>query len=446
MSLADQRLLRLGTLCLLYVAQGIPWGFTATTIPAYLAERDAAVGGALAMTTLPYSFKWIWGPLMDAFTIPRLGRRRPWIVFAQLMMAATILAMISISDITTDLKLLAWMIFVHTIFNSMQDVAVDALAVDLLEEKERGRANGMMYASKYLGGFIGGAGIATVIEYFGFGAALYVQTLLLVAIMLLPFLLREGAAPTAWVRTRTLDTVREVGRGLVEAFSIRSAIVAILLVIALNFAYAVLYANAFALYTGKLHWTAADYARLTGGYGLLIGFVGAITSGFLSDTFGRRAVAAGGSFALVVSWVAFALLQDYWHVTAFVIAFATVQAFALAVMTVALIALCMDLSSPRVGASQFSAYMAMQSVATTIGYQLAAPVSEHLDFDEMYLVGAAVQVVVTGLLVFVDPGETRAKLPRPPAAPTSITGIVAVTSLFIALTAMTVWTLVRTLG
>src|SRR5687767_12503364 len=158
-SLADQRWLRLGTLCLLYVAQGIPWGFTATTIPSYLGSQGIAVGGALAMTVLPYSFKWIWGPVIDAFTIRRLGRRRPWIVFAQLMMAATILAMISISDLGTDLQALAWMIFLHTIFNSMQDVAVDALAVDLLEDDERARANGLMYASKYLGGFIGGFGI-----------------------------------------------------------------------------------------------------------------------------------------------------------------------------------------------------------------------------------------------------------------------------------------------
>jgi PAT family beta-lactamase induction signal transducer AmpG len=148
-NLADNRWLRLATLCLLYIAQGLPWGFTATTIPSYLGQRGleaAAIGGALAMTTLPYSFKWIWGPLIDAFPIPRIGRRRPWIVFAQLMMAATILAMIAIPDLTGDIQALAWMIFLHTIFNSMQDVAVDALAVDLLQDDERGRVNGMMYA------------------------------------------------------------------------------------------------------------------------------------------------------------------------------------------------------------------------------------------------------------------------------------------------------------
>ena len=47
----------------------------------------------------------------------------------------------------------------------MQDVAVDGLAIDLLDERERGRANGLMYASKYGGGAIGGAGMSAVLAW-----------------------------------------------------------------------------------------------------------------------------------------------------------------------------------------------------------------------------------------------------------------------------------------
>ena len=135
MSLADRPRLRLLTLCALYVAQGIPWGFTAIAIPKYLGERgldSGAIGASLAMTTLPYAFKWVWGPIIDTFTLPRFGRRRPWIVLAEALMALTILAMITIPDITQDLELLACMNQIHTAFSALQDVAVDALAVDLL--------------------------------------------------------------------------------------------------------------------------------------------------------------------------------------------------------------------------------------------------------------------------------------------------------------------------
>src|SRR5689334_20843309 len=108
----------------------------ATTLPAYLTSKglDAGfVAATLSFTTLPYSFKWIWGPIIDRFTFPAWGRRRPWIIFAQAMMALTLVALVAF-DLTVQIKLLAWMILIHTVFNALQDVAVDALAVDLLAD------------------------------------------------------------------------------------------------------------------------------------------------------------------------------------------------------------------------------------------------------------------------------------------------------------------------
>ncbi len=67
------------TLCLLYLAQGIPWRFTAIALPAYLGRRgltEEAIGLVVAATTLPFAVKWVWGPIIDAIAIPRLGRRR----------------------------------------------------------------------------------------------------------------------------------------------------------------------------------------------------------------------------------------------------------------------------------------------------------------------------------------------------------------------------------
>ena len=55
------------------------------------------------------------------------------------------------------------MIFAHNVFSAMQDVSVDALAVDLLREGERGRANGLMSGSKFAGTLIGGAGLGEVV-------------------------------------------------------------------------------------------------------------------------------------------------------------------------------------------------------------------------------------------------------------------------------------------
>ena len=64
LNLSDRPLLRLITLCILYVAQGIPYGFVTVTFASYLAEQGKsveAIGAIIALGTLPWTFKFLWG-------------------------------------------------------------------------------------------------------------------------------------------------------------------------------------------------------------------------------------------------------------------------------------------------------------------------------------------------------------------------------------------------
>ena len=138
MSLSTSPLLRIGTLCLLYVAQGIPYGFVVYTLAAYLAERGLGVdpiSATLALAMIPWAFKWAFGPLVDRFTIPSMGRRRPWILLAQVGMIATILAIAAIPDPAVALGALGAILLLHNCFNALQDVAVDALAPEAVARR-----------------------------------------------------------------------------------------------------------------------------------------------------------------------------------------------------------------------------------------------------------------------------------------------------------------------
>lgn len=426
MSLAERRWLRLFTLCLLYVAQGIPWGFMALTLPAYIKHAgvsDAAVGSALAMTTLPYTFKWVWGPIMDLFTIPSLGRRRPWIMFAQFMMAATVIVIVTIPDLTQDLELLAVMILIHTVFNSMQDVATDALGVDLLSDDERGKANGLMYACKYGGGFIGGAGMGRVIAAAGLPTALIVQTSILVAIGLVPLLVRERSGPP-----EPSPPLREVADALGQVATVRSTGIVAILMVSLNVCLGVVTVTAVGLYNGDLDagglgWDSEKYTDLVGGLSLVAGFGGSILGGFLADWFGRKRVVAAASIGMALGWAVFAAAHSQWNNDTFVYPLAVWETTCQSIMTVATFALCMDVSWPRIAATQFTAYMALANLGSTIGYKLAATVNEHLDYQEIYVTASCVQLAVTAILLIVDPGQARRTLPLAPGwkfGPTAI--------------------------
>jgi PAT family beta-lactamase induction signal transducer AmpG len=442
-NLVESRRLRIFTLCVLYVAQGIPWGFMASTLPGYLVSKKLDFGfvaTTLSFTTLPYSFKWVWGPIIDTFSLSRFGRRRPWIIFAQAMMALTVFTMVTL-DVATEIKLLAWMVFIHTVFNALQDVAVDALAVDILPDSERGSANGLMYASKYAGGALGGVGMAKLITHLGLDTALTIQSLVLVAIMFVPLLVRERVRPSnepprAIVRGHRL---REILDGLGQAFSLRSALVMVMLLLVVQLASGLLQATGYKLFIEHLGWSYEDYSELSGGWGLLVGCAFAASAGVITDRFGRRAVAAIACCALACSWTLFAAARGWgwWQSHTYVYVSGMIEVALQATLSVALIALSMDLSYPAIGGSQFTAYMAMLNFSTTLGYQFAAKANAWWSFSTIYLVAAVIQLSAVGLLAWIDPSEVRSKLPLPDGLRANRSGLYALLALLVFLIAMT---------
>ena len=89
--LAESRRLRLSTLFILYVAQGVPIGLFWFAIPAWMAANGASaadVGYVLGLTALPWTLKLVNGFIMDRYTFLAMGRRRIWIIGAQMVMIA----------------------------------------------------------------------------------------------------------------------------------------------------------------------------------------------------------------------------------------------------------------------------------------------------------------------------------------------------------------------
>ena len=140
-SLTENRLRRMVSLCVLYFAQGLPWGFATVAFASYLSDNGFTpqeLGILFATVALPWTFKWIWGPVIDTLSLPQFGSRRLWILFAQFGMVATLIIMVMMGDISANIPLLGWMFFLHNFFSSLQDVSSDALAVDILLPEEQG--------------------------------------------------------------------------------------------------------------------------------------------------------------------------------------------------------------------------------------------------------------------------------------------------------------------
>ena len=133
---------KLISILLLGFASGLPYMLVFSTLTAWL--RDVGISlteiGFFAWLVLTYSLKFLWAPFVDRYAIPGFkffGKRRGWILFSQSMIFISLIGM-SLIDPLQNIQLLALFAFVAAFFGSIQDVAVDALRIEIGEAKEQG--------------------------------------------------------------------------------------------------------------------------------------------------------------------------------------------------------------------------------------------------------------------------------------------------------------------
>ncbi len=133
---------------------GLPLLLTISVLQAWMKEEgvDLAVIGLMALVGLPYTLKFLWSPLLDRFTLPFLGRRRGWLLIAQLCLTGAI-AVLGLSDPKASPWLVAFAAFLVTFFSASQDIVVDAYRREDLADEELGLGSSM-YVNGYRVGML----------------------------------------------------------------------------------------------------------------------------------------------------------------------------------------------------------------------------------------------------------------------------------------------------
>ena len=145
---------------LLYLSEGAPIGFIWWAMPTRLREAGIDVQSITWLTAtlvLPWTFKFLWAPLVDALQSQRWTLKQ-WIVAAQLLMGLLLVPLLWL-DLRTQFPVIVGCLLLHAVAAATQDVAIDALCIRTTEVGERGRLNGWMQAGMLLGraGLGGGA-------------------------------------------------------------------------------------------------------------------------------------------------------------------------------------------------------------------------------------------------------------------------------------------------
>ena len=419
--LSEQRWLRFGAFCAFYFAQGIPIGLLTIAVPAWLAQEGATVGDLARFTAVvsaPWGFKLVAGPFMDRFKFLPMGFRRPWVMGAQGGLVLSFLALATVGEIDSEsLVPLMAIGFVVNMFSATQDVAVDGMAIDVLPEGERGRANAFMAAGQVAGysayGFLCGK---VLIPKVGLPVTALVCAATVAAIFILVAVVRErpGERRLPWSSGEAVPRAEMADAGIAGIFGDLLRLLPLpmsLLLIGVEFVNRVRDGIAVAVFpkfaVDEIGLTAALYSEYVSYLGLIAAVVGVILGPVIDRGGAKRFLV----FALIASascHFAVGLLTELWQDRNFVIGMALLVYITGQLVFVAIIALFMNLCWTQVAATQFSVYMALANVSRTVGGLAFAPVADQLSYSQDFLImGGLLGLAALILLPFNQVSHSR---------------------------------------
>lgn len=396
---------------ILYVAQGIPEGITYFAIPAWLAmngKSPAEIGAFVGVLGIPWSFKFLMGPLMDRFTFLPMGRRRAWVLFGQLGLIVSFLLLGLVPDPLNNLSILMGAGFMVSFFGAFQDVATDGMAIDIVPVHEQARANGLMWGAKTMG--ISGSLMAGtwLINHYGLHEATLALAVIVAFIMLVPLLIRErpgekllpwtAGIASAEASKMQLHDFKTIFKSLFKVFFLPSSLCMGVAFFLFNMCVSLLETVLPVFTIQEIGWTNAQYANLFSTTSLISGFLGILAGGALADFFGKRRMMSIYLFLFIVVMVVMAFLKAYWAADYFITGFIGLYYTLYVFISIASFAIGMQLCWPRISATQFTLFMAMANLGRSLGAALLGPLKSLLPWEDIFLVAA---LIALSALIFV---------------------------------------------
>jgi len=423
-AIADHRRLRFGVLFVLYLAQGVPYGLLLLALPAWLVSGGASavqVGLYVSAASLPWTLKFMHGFFMDRYTYLPMGRRRPWLIGAQLVMVLGLLVTAALEPAATDVELLAAIGFAVMLSTTVQDVAVDGMAVDLLRDGERATANGLMFGAQSVGIAAGGAGSGWLIAQTGGAAAAMLAVAAFIGLAvamiivlrertgerLLPWSAGEASATSlarqagAWI-----EILRRTFRTLLHGRSL----LALLGIVLAGSCWGFYLALAPLISASETGWDTARYSSMSGLGSLVSGIAAIAVFGLLIERFGTRAGLMVATGLMGAVSIAGALLADSWSNEAVMVGYIMALNCLYVMILVGFAALAMRLCDPTVSATQFGLYMAAGNLGASLAAAAFGPIMAVGGYAGVLWVSAL--VLFAGCAIFARVGNA----PRPTTA------------------------------
>ena len=185
-------------------ASGMPLYLLLNLLPAWLRTEGISLKaiGLFALIQFPYTWKFLWSPLLDRFAPPlfSLGRRRGWIFISQAALLV-IIALLGRLSPATELGTIVWLAALLAFVSATADIALDAYRRELLADHELGLGNSVHVNAYRIAGLVPGSLSLILADHFPWETVFFVTALFMLPGMALALLVREPAVAAGAPRT-----------------------------------------------------------------------------------------------------------------------------------------------------------------------------------------------------------------------------------------------------
>ena len=383
-------------------ASGLPFYVVIQLIPAWLRIEGVGLAeiGLFTLVGNPYTFKFLWAPVMDRYTLPFLGRRRGWMLVTQLALLFLIAAM-GFFDPEFSIWTVAYLTLLVAFFSASQDVVLDAYRRELLPDSELGLGNTIHVQAYRLAGLVPGALALILADNIPWSMVfIFVAGFMSIGIIMTLVIQEATTAPSAPKTMKDavvlpfLDYFRRNGT--------ESGVLILLfmLLYKLGDNMAVALQTPFFIDMGFSLTEIGSIAKLSG---LIAATIGGFGGGVMMIKLGiNRALWAFG-FVQIVSILGFAALSivgtNPWML-GFAVGF---EYLGVGLGTAAFIAFIARTTTPAFAATQFALFTALTSVPRMVASALTGTIVEAIGWTPFFLLCTVIAVPGMLLLFKVAP-------------------------------------------
>ena len=401
-------------LCLsLGFASGMPLFVVLTLLGAYLRKEGVTLKeiGLFSLIMIPYTWKFVWSPLVDRYNLFHLGRRRSWMLISQIAVFFSIFLLGQFSP-KTSLSVIAVVSVILSFASATQDIVIDAYRREILTDRELGLGTSLFITASRASSLVPGGLSLVIAQFLSWSDVFFITAAFMLPALVVTFFIKEP---------ETINAPRNLRQAIIEPFrefKDRRGLKSMLLIILFVFCYKLGDSMATALATPfyiDLHYDLLTIGLVAKNAGLWSMLIGGILGGVIMLKTGINKALWYFGFGQLITILGFVILahEGIGSDTApsvFLLAFVIIaECLGAGLGTSAFVAFLSAQTNKSYAATQFALLTSLSAVPRTFCNATTGYIVEFMGWENFFIFCTVLAIPGMLLLLKVAPFKSEPK-------------------------------------